>query len=93
MEDWHDVPSGTAGPLGHIQKRELAAQLAASLSQLPPQEANVFCLRYLNDMSYREIAKQLHIKAATAGVLLHRARIRLRQMLAPVRSEKDEVLS
>ncbi len=93
MDNWQDLPSGAAGPLRCSQNRELAEQLAASLSQLPAQEANVFCLRYLSNMSYREIARQLDIKTATAGVLLHRARTKLRQMLAPVPCEKDEVLS
>lgn len=92
VEDWYDVESKSAGPLGNIEDLELAEQLTASLSQLPTQEANVFCLRYLNDMSYREIGKQLNIKTATAGVLLHRARLKLREMLAPVDSKKDEVL-
>ena len=50
-----------------------------AISLLPPQEAQVFCLRYLNDMSYRQIAKQLDIKTNAAGVLLHRARIKLRE--------------
>jgi RNA polymerase sigma-70 factor (ECF subfamily) len=93
IEQWHDIPTSAGDPLGHIQDLELAEQLTASLSQLPAQEANVFCLRYLNNMSYREIGRQLNMKAATAGVLLHRARTKLRQMLAPACSEKDEVLS
>ncbi|MBN1362160.1 MAG: sigma-70 family RNA polymerase sigma factor [Sedimentisphaerales bacterium] len=91
--DWQDMPSGAPGPSRRSQNLELAEQLTASLSQLPEQEANVFCLRYLHDMSYREIARQLNIKSATAGVLLHRARAKLRQMLAPADSEKDEVFS
>jgi RNA polymerase sigma-70 factor (ECF subfamily) len=57
--------------------------LRKALAQLPPQEAQVFCLRYLNDMSYRQIAKQLNIKTNAAGVLLHRARAKLRQYLRP----------
>ena len=40
----------------------------------------------------REIAKQLNIKSATAGVLLHRARTKLRGVLMPARPSKDEVL-
>jgi RNA polymerase sigma factor (sigma-70 family) len=59
----------------------LAARLRQSLSQLPQQEAQVFCLRYLSDMSYRQIAKELDIKTKTAGVLLHRARKKLRGFL------------
>ena len=68
-------------PGKELQMQELADSLRKALSQLPPQQAQVFCLRYLNDMSYRRIAKQLGIKTNTAGVLLHRAREKLRELL------------
>ena len=77
------VPSANPDPAEHAQQQELAAMLRKALAQLPPQEAQVFCLRYLNDMSYRQIAKQLNIKTNAAGVLLHRARAKLRQYLQP----------
>jgi RNA polymerase sigma-70 factor (ECF subfamily) len=77
--DWDVVPSTNPGPAQMAQQQELAARLRESLTQLPPQEAKVFCMRYLNDMSYRQIAKALGIKINAAGVLLHRARAKLRQ--------------
>ncbi len=77
--DWDAVPSTNPGPAQMAQQQELAARLRESLTQLPPQEAEVFCMRYLNDMSYRQIAKALGIKINAAGVLLHRARAKLRQ--------------
>jgi len=73
------VPSANPGPAQMAQQQELIARLRESLTQLPPQEAQVFCLRYLNDMSYRQIAKALGIKTNAAGVLLHRARAKLRK--------------
>lgn len=77
--DWAAVPSTNPGPAKLAQQQELVARLRESLTQLPPQESQVFCLRYLNDMSYRQIAKALGIKTNAAGVLLHRARAKLRQ--------------
>ena len=77
--DWAALPSTNPGPAQLAQQQELAARLRESLTQLPPQEAEVFCMRYLNDMSYRQIAKALSIKTNAAGVLLHRARAKLRQ--------------
>jgi len=77
--DWAAVPSENPGPAQMAQQQELTARLRESLTQLPPQEAQVFCLRYLNDMSYRQIAKALGIKTNAAGVLLHRARAKLRK--------------
>ncbi len=73
------VTSPNPGPAQMAQQRELIVRLRTALTQLPSQEAQVFCMRYLNDMSYRQIAKALDIKTGAAGVLLHRARAKLRQ--------------
>jgi len=77
--DWAAVPSTNPGPAQMAEQRELVARLRESLTKLPPAEAQVFCMRYLNDMSYRRIAKALGIKTNAAGVLLHRARAKLRE--------------
>lgn len=74
-------------PARQIQQQELVSNLRKALTQLPPQEAQAFCLRYLNDMSYRQIAKELGIKTNAAGVLLHRARGKLRALLETKISE------
>ena len=77
--DWDAVPSTNPGPAQMAQQSELVDRLRTEVAQLPPQEAQAFCMRYLNDMSYRQIAKALGIKVNAAGVLLHRARAKLRQ--------------
>ena len=79
FEDCIAVQSENPCPSQEAQQKELTAMLRKSLSGLPPQEAQIFCLRYLNDMSYRQIANELDIKTNTAGVLLHRARAKLRK--------------
>jgi RNA polymerase sigma-70 factor (ECF subfamily) len=71
------------GPVQQAEGRELAERLREALSQLPPKEAEVFCLRYFEDMSYRQIGKELRINTNAAGTLLHRARIKLRNILEP----------
>jgi RNA polymerase sigma-70 factor (ECF subfamily) len=75
------VESQNACPDQQAEQLELVEKVRQSLSSLPPQEAQVFCLRYLNDMSYRQIAAQLGITTNSAGVLLHRARSRLRESI------------
>jgi len=77
--DWAVLKSTNPCPAERAQQKELTDGLRKSLSNLPPQEAQAFCLRYLNDMSYREIANELGIKTNAAGVLLHRARAKLRE--------------
>ncbi len=69
-------------PAKYAQQQELAAWLQKSLVLLPDLEGQVFCLRFLNDMSYRQIAKELDIKKNAVGVLLHRAREKLKKSFA-----------
>jgi RNA polymerase sigma-70 factor (ECF subfamily) len=90
--DWVAVPSTNPGPVQTAQQQELIDRLRESLIKLPPAEAQIFCMRYLNDMSYRQIAKELGIKTNTAGVLLHRARAKLRKSFEVSTQEKNEVV-
>ncbi len=78
-------------PAGHAQTQELAGRLREAIGRLPPQEASVFCLRYLNDMSYRQIARELKIGINVVGVALYRAKARLREALNAGPTREDEV--
>jgi RNA polymerase sigma-70 factor (ECF subfamily) len=79
LPEWDTLQSTNSCPADRAQQTELIESLRESISKLPQQEAEVFCLRYLNDMSYQQIAKELGIKTNAAGVLLHRARAKLRK--------------
>lgn len=79
LADSPAVPSTNPGPAQVVQQQELTEGLRESLSELPPREAQAFCLRYLNDLSYRQIADELGVTTNAAGVLLHRARAKLRE--------------
>jgi len=48
---------------------------------LPPPQARIFMLREWMEMSTQEICKELTVTPTNAGVLLHRARLRLRECL------------
>ena len=76
-------------PAEQAQQRELADRVRRLLHQLPAQEAEAFCLRYLNDMSYQEIAGALGISTNAAGVLLHRAKARLRELFELSAKEQE----
>ena len=89
VTDGTTARSANPGPVQLIKTQELASKLREALGRLLPQEAQVFSLRYLNEMSYREIARELGIKTNTAGVLLHRARAKLRDLLDTIIT-KDE---
>lgn len=90
--DFSNVASRNPGPVEVLQGEELSARLRGALAQLPEQQAEVFCMRCLNDLSYREIAKQLGLTSSAVGVLLHRARRRLRELLSErIRSDDTEM--
>jgi RNA polymerase sigma factor (sigma-70 family) len=74
--------SSEPGPVERAEATELAQALRQALTDLSEQEAAVFCLRFLENLSYQEIAIQLHIEVNAVGVTLHRARARLRESLA-----------
>jgi len=78
-------------PAERAETTELSRRLRQAIGELPPQEAKAFCLRYFSEMSYRQIAKELKIKTGAAGVLLHRAKARLRENLATEAIPVDEV--
>jgi RNA polymerase sigma-70 factor (ECF subfamily) len=64
------------------EQAELAARLKAALPQLPPRQAKAFALRYLSDLSYREIAEEMGMETGHVGALLHRARAKLRDLVS-----------
>jgi RNA polymerase sigma-70 factor (ECF subfamily) len=73
---------GAIEPDANLRHDELAGELRRALATLDPTQAEVFCLACLEEMSYRDIAGQLGISVNHVGVLLNRARTRLRECLA-----------
>ncbi len=80
-------------PADQAEVQELSGQLRAAIGQLPPQEAKAFCLRYFSELSYREVAREMNVRTSAAGVLLHRAKAKLRDALNAEHVEVDEVSS
>ena len=91
--DWATVASPNPGPPQEAEAAELAASLRAALSELPDRQAEVFCMRFLSELSYRDIARLLGLSTSAVGVLLHRARSRLREMLSPADTATEAEVS
>lgn len=93
ITDWSAVSGNTPQPSQDAEQAELAQHLRAALAQIPAQQAEVFCLHVLEGWSYQDIAEQLSLSINSVGVLMHRARKRLRELLAldeeQSRSRKD----
>jgi RNA polymerase sigma factor (sigma-70 family) len=63
------------------QLEELRSQLRIALVQLSQDQAAAFCLCALEGWTYTEAAKELQTPVSTIGVLVHRARQQLRELL------------
>jgi RNA polymerase sigma-70 factor (ECF subfamily) len=75
----------------NAEATELAEQLRQGLAELEPRQAEVFCLVCLEDASYAEAARHLGVTENNVGVILSRARERLRKRLkefSPFRNQK-----
>jgi RNA polymerase sigma-70 factor (ECF subfamily) len=82
-----ELPDRTPSPIQNAQEAELASELRLALSHIPGKQAEVFCLHCLEDWSYEEIARHARLSVTAVGVLLHRARKRLRGLLGSFREE------
>jgi len=76
--------AGKEDPRRSANQREEARLLRQALSLLPNRDARIFALRYFEDFSYAEIAEEMSLSTSQVGVILHRARKRLREILEPM---------
>ena len=72
-----------ADPLQAVRLAELIDRLRLGLAELPEKQAEVAWLSCVEEMSHQDIADHLEIPTGEVRVLLHRARLRLRQHFAP----------
>jgi RNA polymerase sigma-70 factor (ECF subfamily) len=82
--DVDEAVSRTADPSRAAEGREFLDAVRVALAQLPERHAEVFTLTCVEGLSYDEAAAVLGMSENNVGVLLHRARARLRELLAPV---------
>ncbi len=75
--DWREVPLET------LERKEVRQKLAESMHALGEKYREVFVLRDMQHLSIEETAKALGISHASVKTRLLRARLMLRDMLAP----------
>jgi RNA polymerase sigma-70 factor, ECF subfamily len=78
------LPHGGRGPDGG----ELRECLRRALARLNPREAEIFALRFFEDLSNQEIAKLLGISQIHVAVILHRSRARLQKDIRSYQGER-----
>jgi RNA polymerase sigma-70 factor (ECF subfamily) len=78
-----DAPHSTEpSPESQQVDRELQNQIRRSVAKLSPKAAEIIVLKYFEERSNLEIAQMLGTSQMVIGVLLHRARTRLRKEIA-----------
>jgi RNA polymerase sigma factor (sigma-70 family) len=77
-----------AGPEAYVAERELVERLRIALSELPARPAEIFALRYIEQLGNREIAQLMGTSQAVVAVTLHQTRGRLKKRLAEVEGTK-----
>jgi RNA polymerase sigma-70 factor (ECF subfamily) len=75
--DWREIPSET------LERSEIRESLTRALASLNEKYQEVFVLRDVQQLSIAETAKSLGISAAAVKTRLLRARLMLRDLLAP----------
>jgi RNA polymerase sigma-70 factor (ECF subfamily) len=80
---WHqeDRPNRWAQPVEAIDDAEFWRVFEACLEHLPPAQGRVFMMREFIELDSEEICQSAEISTTNLHVLLHRARLRLRQCL------------
>jgi RNA polymerase sigma-70 factor (ECF subfamily) len=79
---WTSQPAKwTTDPALFFQQQEFWEMLQRCLADLPPRLHQAFTLRELDGLSTAEVRKILNVSATNGGVMLHRARMRLRDCL------------
>lgn len=78
---WRRHPQAWRTAHQDAENREFWEVLRRCRSALPSRQAAVFTMRLIDDLPPESICDQLGISAANVCVLLHRARLRLRECL------------
>jgi RNA polymerase sigma-70 factor (ECF subfamily) len=75
--DWREIPSEA------LERKEIRQKLAEAMAMLTQKYREVFVLRDIQHLSIEETAKALGISRASVKTRLLRARLMLRDLLAP----------
>jgi RNA polymerase sigma-70 factor (ECF subfamily) len=76
-----EVMAREAGPEEQAERAELVGRMREALGELPGEQAEVFCLRHVSGMSYEEIGAVMGMTGNAVGVVLTRAKGKLRELM------------
>ncbi len=76
-----EAPAEWGNPEQDLDQRQFMTILEACTERLPPVQGRLFLMREWLELSTEEICKELDLTPTNLYVLLHRARLRLRECL------------
>lgn len=78
---WQDLPADWGDPELVLRQAQFLEVLEACVEVLPPQQGRVFMMREWLELPSETICKEVGISTTNLWVILHRARLRLRECL------------
>jgi len=87
---WLNVIDTQPLPDEVLEKRETAEVVRESLNGLETKERNVLRAKYIEDLSARQIARNMGLTEKAVHSLLYRARISLREKLKSLNPQNEE---
>jgi len=78
---WRDAPQDWGDPEHCLRQLDFMRVLEACVEHLPGQQGRLFMMREWLELDTEEICKELAISSTNLWVMLHRARLRLRECL------------
>jgi len=76
--DWREIPSDI------VERKEIRTAVQRAVNNLPEKYREVFVLRDMQHLSVTETAEVLGLTIPAVKTRLHRARLQMREQLAPV---------
>lgn len=77
-------------PWENLQKEEAAQRVREAVSGLPPHHRDVLLLRFMEGMSYQEIAEEMDCSMGTVKSRIHYALKKVGRRLRPEEEEDEE---
>jgi RNA polymerase sigma-70 factor (ECF subfamily) len=81
-DDTSLLPASTVDPASDLEFRELVERVRHEVARLPQRQGEAFWLHCIEHLSNAEVAEQMETEPETVAVLVHRAKARLRELLA-----------
>jgi RNA polymerase sigma-70 factor (TIGR02943 family) len=78
---WREAPKDWGDPEHCLRQMDFMRVLEACVEKLPGQQGRLFMMREWLELESEEICKELSITPTNLWVMLHRARLRLRECL------------